>query len=117
MSGRVAGSAGARHDRSVLHNNRWYRRHWPREVSRDPRFDGYDHRVAGLWADGHLAGYMYMLVLQTVDLLGPPWRRSLRHAGWYPELHFVFRPGHEEPIGDYDFDSVYASDAQTAEDI
>ena len=97
----------------MLHNNRWYRRHWPRDIQPDPRFDGYDHRVAGLWADGQLAGYMYMLVLETVQLVGPLWRRSLRLAGWEAELHFAFRPSPDEPIGYYDFDSVYASDDQT----
>jgi hypothetical protein len=101
----------------MLRNKRWYRRHWPRDVAPDPRFDGFDHRVAGLRADGQLAGYVYMLVMQSVQLVGPPWRRSLRHAGWYPELHFAFRPSPEEPIGDYDFESLYASDEQTPMEI
>ena len=41
----------------------------------------------------------------------------MRHAGWYPELHFAFRPGPDEPIGDYDFDSIYATDDEHATDI
>lgn len=115
--GNAQEAAGAGHDRAVFHTNRWYRRHWPRDALPDPRFDGYDHRVAGLWADGQLAGYMYMLVLQVVHTVGPPWRRSLRHGRWLPELHFAFRPSPEELIGDYEFDSVYAAEDQTAEHI
>jgi hypothetical protein len=110
-------AGAARHDRGVFHSNRWYRRHWPRDAEPDPRFDGYDHRIAELWDDAQVAGYMYMLVLQTVQLAGPLWRRTLRHAGWYPEIHFAFRPSPDEPIAGWDFDSMHSWDEETATGI
>lgn len=93
-----------------MHSRKWYRRHWPREVPTDPRFDGYDHRIAELWREGHLAGYLHMLVSQEVERVGPPFRQTLRHAGWATEVHFAWRPSAREPISDYDGDSRYIAD-------
>jgi hypothetical protein len=92
-----------------MRSKRWWRENWPRDATPDPRFEDFHRRVAELWIDDRAEGYLYMLVHQVATFTGPPWRRSLKHDGWYPEVHFAFRPAPDQPIGAYDFDSWYAT--------
>jgi hypothetical protein len=92
-----------------MRSKRWWRENWPRDAMPDPRFEDFNRRVAELSIDDRLEGYMYMLVQQVATFTGPLWRRSLQHGGWYPEVHFAFRPSPDQDVGDYDFDSWYAT--------